>query len=136
MIRRPPRSTRTDTLFPYTTLFRSIEGRLAGQGSTAYRPSLSADGRQFPAHPGLPARWDGAAEYLALFPNVLFGVDSDHFYSVMMEPLGVDRTREHLAIYYLDEEVLTAGSTRKTVGAGKSVSERGAWGGGGVIITT
>src|SRR3546814_9988432 len=25
MIRRPPRSTRTDTLFPYTTLFRSIE---------------------------------------------------------------------------------------------------------------
>src|SRR3546814_1264558 len=28
MIRRPPRSTRTDTLFPYTTLFRSIH---AGQ---------------------------------------------------------------------------------------------------------
>src|SRR3546814_7620056 len=27
MIRRPPRSTRTDTLFPYTTLFRSCEGR-------------------------------------------------------------------------------------------------------------
>src|SRR3546814_16662414 len=31
MIRRPPRSTRTDTLFPYTTLFRSAlaQGRLA-----------------------------------------------------------------------------------------------------------
>src|SRR3546814_6282949 len=28
MIRRPPRSTRTDTLFPYTTLFRSVD-RLA-----------------------------------------------------------------------------------------------------------
>src|SRR3546814_5523443 len=27
MIRRPPRSTRTDTLFPYTTLFRSGGGR-------------------------------------------------------------------------------------------------------------
>src|SRR3546814_13517936 len=27
MIRRPPRSTRTDTLFPYTTLFRSVEFR-------------------------------------------------------------------------------------------------------------
>src|SRR3546814_3058394 len=26
MIRRPPRSTRTDTLFPYTTLFRSCRG--------------------------------------------------------------------------------------------------------------
>src|SRR3546814_17247927 len=32
MIRRPPRSTRTDTLFPYTTLFRSKElGRLRRQ---------------------------------------------------------------------------------------------------------
>src|SRR3546814_1245267 len=28
MIRRPPRSTRTDTLFPYTTLFRSSTGLL------------------------------------------------------------------------------------------------------------
>src|SRR3546814_7523931 len=28
MIRRPPRSTRTGTLFPYTTLFRSIHGLL------------------------------------------------------------------------------------------------------------
>src|SRR3546814_5717189 len=27
MIRRPPRSTRTDTLFPYTTLFRSVRTR-------------------------------------------------------------------------------------------------------------
>src|SRR3546814_5160765 len=31
MIRRPPRSTRTDTLFPYTTLFRSV-GQGLGQG--------------------------------------------------------------------------------------------------------
>src|SRR3546814_13370654 len=36
MIRRPPRSTRTDTLFPYTTLFRSVavsgdaDGELCG----------------------------------------------------------------------------------------------------------
>src|SRR3546814_14660058 len=29
MIRRPPRSTRTDTLFPYTTLFRSRRGLLS-----------------------------------------------------------------------------------------------------------
>src|SRR3546814_4811617 len=28
MIRRPPRSTRTDTLFPYTTLFRSTGGQV------------------------------------------------------------------------------------------------------------
>src|SRR3546814_2426400 len=30
MIRRPPRSTRTDTLFPYTTLFRSFRRGLRG----------------------------------------------------------------------------------------------------------
>src|SRR3546814_4341222 len=28
MIRRPPRSTRTDTLFPYTTLFRSVSASI------------------------------------------------------------------------------------------------------------
>src|SRR3546814_3667338 len=32
MIRRPPRSTRTDTLFPYTTLFRSDPVRRQGIG--------------------------------------------------------------------------------------------------------
>src|SRR3546814_10738116 len=32
MIRRPPRSTRTDTLFPYTTLFRSTAVRLRHPG--------------------------------------------------------------------------------------------------------
>src|SRR3546814_7521584 len=32
MIRRPPRSTRTDTLFPYTTLFRSGGGTLRKRG--------------------------------------------------------------------------------------------------------
>src|SRR3546814_2889225 len=47
MIRRPPRSTRTDTLFPYTTLFRSGFG---GQGvdrdflQGAYRADLLQEG--------------------------------------------------------------------------------------------
>src|SRR3546814_8753397 len=42
MIRRPPRSTRTDTLFPYTTLFRSQGGQLAdrtGGGGGRLRPA-------------------------------------------------------------------------------------------------
>src|SRR3546814_14369958 len=34
MIRRPPRSTRTDTLFPYTTLFRSVRHFLEAQAKT------------------------------------------------------------------------------------------------------
>src|SRR3546814_5825486 len=44
MVRRPPRSTRTDTLFPYTTLFRSARDRvqhlhlLADRGAAPVRP--------------------------------------------------------------------------------------------------
>src|SRR3546814_6552471 len=44
MIRRPPRSTRTDTLFPYTTLFRS--------------------------HPGLPAAADGGDQWYPQCPDL------------------------------------------------------------------
>src|SRR3546814_7834943 len=39
MIRRPPRSTRTDTLFPYTTLFRSFRARTVN----ALRQALARD---------------------------------------------------------------------------------------------
>src|SRR3546814_19787615 len=35
MIRRPPRSTRTDTLFPYTTLFRSVYFRFLDRARSA-----------------------------------------------------------------------------------------------------
>src|SRR3546814_1026882 len=39
MIRRPPRSTRTDTLFPYTTLFRSLQARRpGGRGYRGHQP--------------------------------------------------------------------------------------------------
>src|SRR3546814_6673280 len=41
MTRRPPRSTRTDTLFPYTTLFRSFTARIAcGTGAGITRRLL------------------------------------------------------------------------------------------------
>src|SRR3546814_7937544 len=43
MIRRPPRSTRTDTLFPYTTLFRS-SGQ-SGSGCSSIRRIGQADER-------------------------------------------------------------------------------------------
>src|SRR3546814_9572006 len=36
MIRRPPRSTRTDTLFPYTTLFRSDQGGRPGEAGRTW----------------------------------------------------------------------------------------------------
>src|SRR3546814_3807155 len=48
MIRRPPRSTRTDTLFPYTTLFRSLDGtREYGEARTdwAVHVALAINGK-------------------------------------------------------------------------------------------
>src|SRR3546814_5175354 len=56
MIRRPPRSTRTDTLFPYTTLFRS-----RGLPEAAHGGVLPGAGRRLPglarAHARRPDRW-------------------------------------------------------------------------------
>src|SRR3546814_3743771 len=45
MIRRPPRSTRTDTLFPYTTLFRS-----SGRTAHVARPGAPIARKSAPAH--------------------------------------------------------------------------------------
>src|SRR3546814_2233001 len=59
MIRRPPRSTRTDTLFPYTTLFRSRDFRLWRWRRTLPRAPASrrveGDRAQAPARPGAHA---------------------------------------------------------------------------------
>src|SRR3546814_10676097 len=41
MFRRPPRSTRTDTLFPYTTLFRSLRGVGSNLADPTSEPSVA-----------------------------------------------------------------------------------------------
>src|SRR3546814_7253101 len=74
MIRRPPRSTRTDTLFPYTTLFRSKlwmgDGHMLktvgrqDDGIAAYRRALAAD-------PGLGEIWWS----LANLKTIRFGAE-------------------------------------------------------------
>src|SRR3546814_7442591 len=47
MIRRPPRSTRTDTLFPYTTLFRSLKAGVIDLIASNVQDLLGRiDGRQ------------------------------------------------------------------------------------------
>src|SRR3546814_2826061 len=59
MIRRPPRSTRTDTLFPYTTLFRSTRrthddshaAKRGGAPQTQSRAATSASHIQKPINP-------------------------------------------------------------------------------------
>src|SRR3546814_5848210 len=45
MIRRPPRSTRTDTLFPYTTLFRSLLRGITATASARGRPARAGSAR-------------------------------------------------------------------------------------------
>src|SRR3546814_9575438 len=52
MIRRPPRSTGTDTLFPYTTLFRSWGDRAA----TAQTGRFVVAGQRRARHPARPIR--------------------------------------------------------------------------------
>src|SRR3546814_1085308 len=61
MIRRPPRSTRTDTLFPYTTLFRSLDrvdphvARSADRrGGQRWRGDVDGDGRGAATDPDRP----------------------------------------------------------------------------------
>src|SRR3546814_10875477 len=72
MIRRPPRSTRTDTLFPYTTLFRSRGPRhIHRESSVAPRRSLIL-GFVVMAYPPsdsvVPARL-GAGRYVSAHPR-------------------------------------------------------------------
>src|SRR3546814_15483369 len=66
MIRRPPRSTRTDTLFPYTTLFRSVPARIRRDrrqrsrprsefGSTGSQQAAESGGLQRDGKRGRPA---------------------------------------------------------------------------------
>src|SRR3546814_14925713 len=54
MIRRPPRSTRTDTLFPYTTLFRSVRKHDTRRELQRYVVGATGSFDMF----GSEARWD------------------------------------------------------------------------------
>src|SRR3546814_9402098 len=63
MIRRPPRSTRTDTLFPYTTLFRSVPSRLTS-------PSLSAPSMMSTDEPPATMDWPSTSMTVRLDASV------------------------------------------------------------------
>src|SRR3546814_983631 len=73
MIRRPPRSTRTDTLFPYTTLFRSRPARDAarGDGRLNYRLRQSYKTSR---HPGLVPRSEEHTSELQSLMRISYAV--------------------------------------------------------------
>ena len=71
-----------------------------GQGTTVYQQYQSETGAKFPDFENLANKWDESAEYVTLFPNVMLGVHRDHFFAIILEPLGVDLTREHVELYY------------------------------------
>ncbi len=81
-------------------------GHFSGQGTLVYRPQITPDGRRFPDFAGLSEKWDAGAEYIALYPNVLFAVHRDHAYAMILEPQSTDRTFEHVELYYASDEVL------------------------------
>ena len=82
------------------------DGRFSGQGTLVYSPRLTEDGSELPRFPGLSDHWTKGAEYVALYPNVLFGIHADHFYAVYLEPVSANLTREYFEIYYVGDEAL------------------------------
>src|SRR3546814_11582089 len=95
MIRRPPRSTRTDTLFPYTTLFRSWGQQLLVEG---------------PRHPvveaGLDARGLVGADQqpLLLLPEIAVGIGVTHHRQLGVERLHlVQRLGPQVLVHHVDD---------------------------------
>jgi len=83
-------------------------GVFSGQGTRVYRPVLREDGARFADFAGLSDAWDAGAEYVALYPNVLLGVHRDQAFAIVLEPVGPEKTVEHIELYYADEEMTRA----------------------------
>ncbi len=76
------------------------EGRFSGQGTLVYRQLKGEDDRRFPDFAALSDKWDTAAEYVTAYPNVLLGVHRDHTFAIILVPHGMERTVEHVHLYY------------------------------------
>jgi choline monooxygenase len=75
-------------------------GAFSGQGTEVYRQVTNENGDPFPDFEGVSAKWDTAAEYIAVYPNVLLGVHRDHAFAIVLVPDGPERTVEHIHLYY------------------------------------
>ncbi len=86
-------------------------GHFSGQGTLVYAPSTHLGEAPFPNFDGLPEKWSTAAEYIALYPNVLFGVHRDHTFTIRLTPHNHGRTLEQIDIYYTTPEAAQADDT-------------------------
>jgi choline monooxygenase len=76
----------------------------AGQGTSVYAPAIEG-GMSLPIQ-ALPAELALKAEYPVLFPNLLLGLQSDHFYLIDVIPEGPDRTRERFEIFFFGDRAM------------------------------
>ncbi len=76
-----------------------IDDLCAGQGSETYAP----DRKGLTELPRFKNWSDKKAEYPTLFPNVFLGLQYDHFWSIVIQPVAPGQTRERLQLYYLSE---------------------------------
>jgi len=79
------------------------KNEFSGQGSYVYR-QIEDKGKVFYDFDGLSSKWNEGAEYIAVYPNVLLGVHRDHIFSIILEPINKEFTREHVAIFYAKKE--------------------------------
>src|SRR3546814_6749475 len=86
MIRRPPRSTRTDTLFPYTTLFRSITNLTWMQPETKVKAKKKL--ANFTTKVGYPDRWKDYST-LEIKADDLFGNRSEEHTSELQSLMRI-----------------------------------------------
>ena len=79
-------------------------GHYSGQGTLVYRQIKSEDGLSFPDFADLSDKWDTAAEYVTVYPNVLMGVHRDHTFAIILVPEGPEKTTENVHLYYAEAE--------------------------------
>jgi choline monooxygenase len=75
-------------------------GHYSGQGTLVYRQLKGEKGESFQDFDELSDKWETAAEYIALYPNVLLGVHRDHAFAIVLVPQGPERTIENIHLYY------------------------------------
>jgi len=79
-------------------------GAYSGQGTLVYRQLEGANGAKFADFEGLDAKWDTAAEYISVYPNVLLGMHRDHAFAIVLVPKGPEETEENIHLYYATPE--------------------------------